>query len=132
MTRLIRYAIALLAVSVLSVIASPYARRQGTAGEHIYVAWYERGPAWPAGESGRKLPNFEDHLAHMHAIESRLLGAGPFVDAPNETMLGMIVFISGSDEDARKLAESDPFVIAKYTSVTNVFRWDVDKLKAWP
>lgn len=132
MTKFIKYRIGLVAISALSVVASVNARGQGTTDQHIYVALYERGPAWVTGKSVREFPNFEEHLAHLRAIESKLLGAGPFADSPDERAVGMIIFIAATDEDARRLAESDPFVVAKYTQVTKVLRWKPEKLKGWP
>jgi len=128
MTKFINYRIGLAAICVLAVVASVDARGQGTTDQKLYVALYERGPAWMPG----KLPNFEEHIAHSRAIESKLLGAGPFADSPDEKMVGMIVFIAATDEDARRLAESDPFVVAKYTRVMKILRWQPEKLKAWP
>jgi uncharacterized protein YciI len=97
--------------------------------QHVYVALYERGPAWVEGESVRQLPVFQQHVAHIKSISARLLGAGPFMARPGESMIGMVLLRASSDEDARKLAESDPFVQARYTRVSKVLRWEVDKLK---
>ena len=132
MTRFVRWATWLLAVGSFlggrPVGGGPQeAPRQG-----IYVALYERGPEWIAGKSVREFPNFDAHLTHLRAIETQLLGAGPFAGAPDEPAVGMIIFLAATDEDARKLAESDPFVQAKYTRVAKLLRWNIGKLKAWP
>ena len=106
--------------------------QQGTESRHVYAALYERGPAWITGKSVRDFPNFQEHVAHIRAIESSLLGAGPFVEKSGETSIGMVLFLAANDEDAAQLAGSDPFVQARYTRVTKVLRWDIEKLKSWP
>jgi hypothetical protein len=35
----------------------------------------------------------------------------PFADAPGETSVGIIIFFPATDEEARTLAESNPFVL---------------------
>jgi uncharacterized protein YciI len=129
-TGFIRYRIAVNTIVVLIGVASVGAQAQQPRDQRVYVAWYERGPAWITGKSVRDFPNFNQHLAHLRAIESNLLGAGPF--AGDQTAVGMILFTAATDEDAQRLAESDPFVVAHYTRVTTILRWKIDKLKGWP
>jgi hypothetical protein len=77
--------IRLAAVVLLSAIPLVVCAQQSeTVPTRIYVALYERGPAWIPGKSVREFPDFEQHLAHIRAIEQKLVGAGPFTDAPGE------------------------------------------------
>jgi uncharacterized protein YciI len=129
-TTSIRYGIRLVAVGVLLMMPLFGASRPAAMSRHVYIALYQRGPAWNEGTSVHDLPDFEEHVAHIHAIESDLLGAGPF--AANADPVGMIIFLAAGDDEARRLAESDPFVRAGYTRVTNVLHWEINKLKGWP
>ncbi len=122
---------------VMSVVALLGAAVAPTAGQkpqakQVYVAIYERGPAWVKGKSVRELPAFPAHLAHIRSLEPQLLGAGPFAGAPGESLTGMLVFVASNDDEAQRLAESDPFVKAKYTRVMKVIRWQVQGLKGCP
>jgi uncharacterized protein YciI len=122
----IRLAAVILLSAIPLVVCAQQSERVPT---RIYVVLYERGPAWIRGKSVREFPDFEQHLAHIRAIERKLVGAGPFTEAPGKMTVGMIIFFAATDADARKLAGSDPFVLRKYTRVTKVLRWNVDKLK---
>jgi len=113
---------------LVCVVARPTGGQQPPQ-KQVYVALYERGPAWVEGRSVKELPKFAEHLAHIRAIESQLLGVGPFAGNPGDSFVGMMVLVASSEDDARKLAESDPFVVAKYTRVTKVLRWQVSDLK---
>jgi len=117
---------------VIAVLVCATARPTGgqqPPQKHVYVALYERGPAWVEGKPAKDLPNFPEHLAHIRAIEPQVLGVGPFAGSAGDSFIGMLVLSASSEDDARKLAESDPFVTAKYTRVTKVLRWQVAGLK---
>lgn len=64
----IRLAAAILLSAIPLVVCAQQSERVPT---RIYVALYERGPAWIPGKSVREFPDFEQHLAHIHAIERR-------------------------------------------------------------
>jgi uncharacterized protein YciI len=127
--RLMNMRLSLWAVGLLLCGALQLAGHQQPPIQQVYVALCERGPAWVEGKSVKEFPAFEQHLAHIHSIEPRLLGVGPFVGAAGETMAGMMVFFAASHDEALKVAESDPFVIGHYTRVTKVIRWQADGLK---
>jgi len=116
-------------IAVLACGAAKPTGEQPPPQKQVYVAVFERGPAWIEGKSVKESPKFAEHLAHIRAIESRVLGAGPFADTLGEPWVGMMVVIASSNDDARKLVESDPFVMAKYTRLTKVLRWQVNDLK---
>jgi uncharacterized protein YciI len=115
----------------LAMHCADASRSDTTERTAVYVATYQRGPAWTEGTSVRELPVFQQHLAHLRAIEANLLGAGPFAGAESDKTVGMIIFLAASDAEARGLAGSDPFVQAHYTRVMTVLRWEIDKLKPW-
>jgi len=92
--------------------------QERSSAKQIYVALYERGPQLTSQKSVRELSNYDQHLAHIQAIEPRLVGAGPVDAALGQKTIGMMLFSAASDDDARKLAESDPFIAAHYTRVT--------------
>jgi uncharacterized protein YciI len=116
------------ALLMLSLSVGPLVGGPQPAKPQVYVALYERGAAWVEGKSVRDLPNFEEHVQHIRSLEPHKAGAGPFASRANESFVGMVVLLAQSEEEARKLAESDPFVMAKYTKV-KIWRWQVDSLK---
>jgi uncharacterized protein len=52
-----------------------------------------------------------DYLTEMHAAE-HLVVAGPFGDQPDETLRGLCLYATGSTDETRALAASDPAVTA--------------------
>lgn len=53
-----------------------------------------------------------EHLAHLQGLGDRLVLAGPFTESDGVTMNGSLVVIEAeTPEEARALAEKDPFFI---------------------
>ena len=104
------------------------ASAQQPARPDVYVAVYEKGPAWVEGKSLRESPVFEQHLQHLRSLGDRAAGAGPFEMREGDRFVGLVIFLTRTPEEAQQLAEADPFVKAGYTRAT-VRHWRVDTLK---
>lgn len=68
------------------------------------------------------------HLAHLRKLAESgvLLVAGPFSDQPDPKVRGMSLMRAGSIEEARRLAEADPAVMAGRLEVV-ISTWHVQK-----
>jgi hypothetical protein len=68
------------------------------------------------------------HLAHLGAMAAsgKLLVAGPFADQRDPAFRGMCLYRAGSIDEARRLAEADPAVVAGRLRV-EVLTWMVEK-----
>ena len=89
-------------------------------GKELYVIFST--PLKPREELAPVLP---EHLAHQVAIEKKgiLFGAGPmFEDGAKSPIRGMIIVRAANFDEARAIAESDPFHKAGLRSVT-VEKW---------
>ena len=54
----------------------------------------------------------QEHVEHLRTLdqEGRLVLCGPFTDYPG----GMVVFRADSEEEALRIAESDPFIASGF------------------
>ena len=54
----------------------------------------------------------QEHVEHLRTLdlEGRLVLCGPFADYPG----GMVVFRADSEEEALRIAESDPFITSGF------------------
>jgi uncharacterized protein YciI len=89
-------------------------------GKELYVIFST--PLKPREELAPVLP---EHLAHQVAIEKKgiLFGAGPmFEDGAKSPIRGMIIVRAANFDEARAIAESDPFHKAGLRSFT-VEKW---------
>lgn len=68
------------------------------------------------------------HIAHLTALgeAGQIVIAGPFSDQEDERLRGLALFQVGSVEEARRLAEADPAVVAGRLEV-EVLTWHVEK-----
>jgi uncharacterized protein YciI len=66
-----------------------------------------------------------EHLAYHEALRTsgQVLTNGPVVDQPDESMRGLVFYRTGSLEEARRLAEGDPAVLAGRLSVEVMWWW---------
>ena len=113
---------------VFALIVSRPVGSQQTAKPQVYVALYERGPKWVEGKSPSELPNFAQHIEHLGSLGQHRVGAGPVAARAGEPLIGIVVLLAESEEEARKLAEADPFVVAGHTKV-KIWRWQIESLK---
>lgn len=65
-----------------------------------------------------------EHLAYLTSLRSagQVVTNGPFVDQPDESLRGLVVYRVGSLDLARRLAEADPAVRAGRL-VAEVMTW---------
>jgi uncharacterized protein len=64
------------------------------------------------------------HLGHLAAMKAagHMAVAGPFRDQPDDTLHGLCLYRVGSLDEARRLAEADPAVVAGQLKV-EVMSW---------
>jgi len=68
------------------------------------------------------------HLGHLRAMfeAGKMVIAGPFDEQQDQTIRGMCIYRVGTIDEARKLAEQDPMVLAGRLRV-EVLAWWVEK-----
>ncbi|XSG81689.1 MAG: YciI family protein [Methyloligella sp. ZOD6] len=65
-----------------------------------------------------------EHLEHLNSLGDQLVFAGPFTEADGVTMNGSLVVIEAETlEDARALAEKDPFFIHGVFETIDIRPW---------
>lgn len=87
----------------------------GVSGQEIqmttyYVAFLKKGPKWNEHTDAERAEIQKGHMAHIRkmADDKVLILAGPFTD--NGDLRGMFIFLAGSMDEAKKIAENDPAV----------------------
>jgi len=100
----------------------------------VFVAIYERGPAWDASKNAFEQTSIPEHRQFLAANADRLVGFAPFQQgvAPGSTdkTVGMVIILAATQEDAQKFVAGDPGITSGVMKTT-VRRWMVDKLKAY-
>jgi len=85
-----------------------------------------KGPVWSAepGPDSKRIQ--AEHLAHLGKMhkEGKLVLAGPLTD--NGRIRGLAVYKVGTTEEARRLAEADPAVVAGRLAI-EAHPWMVEK-----
>jgi uncharacterized protein YciI len=91
-----------------------------------HVAFLSRGPKWTPEETPETTKLQAAHMANIQkmAAAGKLVIAGPFSD--NGQLRGVFVFKTESLDEARKLAEADPAVVAGRLAA-EVHPWMVPK-----
>jgi uncharacterized protein YciI len=77
-----------------------------------FVILHRPGPAWKRGVEFREQPGVRDHVEHYRAVHAKglLQMGGPYLTPDSG---GMMVPVAGiSEEEVRRIAESDPAVKA--------------------
>jgi uncharacterized protein YciI len=66
-----------------------------------------------------------EHLAYLASLraEGRIVTNGPVLEQPDELMRGLAFYRTGSLEEARRLAEQDPAVVAGRLEVEVMTWW---------
>ncbi|WP_152047026.1 YciI family protein [Aureimonas psammosilenae] len=65
-----------------------------------------------------------DHLAHLNALGERLKFAGPFLGPDEKPVGSLIVVDTGSEGEARAIAEADPYAKAEIFESVTIRRWN--------
>jgi uncharacterized protein YciI len=90
------------------------ARRVADMVEYYFV-FLRRGPAWTAEVTPESRRLSEAHMANIDRLiqSGEMVVAGPFSRQSGEQALaGLFILRTGSIEEARKIVESDPAVVA--------------------
>jgi uncharacterized protein YciI len=66
-----------------------------------------------------------DHLAYLESLRAagHIATNGPVLDQPDESLRGLAIYRTGSVEEARRLAEQDPAVLAGRIEVEVMTWW---------
>jgi uncharacterized protein YciI len=101
----------------------------------VFVALYERGPAWKQGRGVFEQEGIEAHMEHLRANARMLLGAGRFAHATDpaaaDQTVGLVIVTATSLAEAEALFAADPAVSNKVLKVT-VRPWETRRVKAYP
>ncbi len=65
-----------------------------------------------------------DHLDYWKGQSQIFLAAGPFLDGQDQPVGSMIVIEAASLEEAEKLAQADPYMLAGVFETLSVKRWN--------
>jgi uncharacterized protein YciI len=65
------------------------------------------------------------HLDHLHSLGKKLVFAGALLNADEQPEGSIVVFEADTLEDARAMADADPFVAAGVFASYEVKRWRI-------
>lgn len=82
----------------------------------VFVAIYERGPAYRRGTPIFQQPTITEHIAHHEALGDKLIAAGPLKILPEDKVVGVIVLEAEGDEEAQRWFRKDPAIVGKVLS----------------
>ena len=72
----------------------------------------------------RRMANRPDHLAYLEAAGEKVRTAGPLLNPDDQSPIGsMIVIEAGSMDEARRFAQSDPYMKADVFSDVEIYPW---------
>jgi uncharacterized protein YciI len=78
--------------------------------QRVFVAMYERGPAWTGDAVAFGQLPIKGHIAYFKALDDRLIGAAPLRVQSGDNIIGMVVFVARNQEDAQTWLAADPAV----------------------
>lgn len=100
----------------------------------VFVAIYERGPAWDDTKGAFVQTGIQEHMQFLRANAAKLVGAAPFQQGIGaggaDRTVGMVVVMAASQEEAQALIDADPAIAGNLMKAT-VRRWLVDRVKAY-
>lgn len=72
----------------------------------------------------RRMAARPDHLAYLEAAGEKVRIGGPILTADDQSPIGsMIVIEAGTIDEARRFAQSDPYVKADVFSEVEIYPW---------
>ena len=100
----------------------------------VFVAIYERGPAWADGKGAFEQAGIREHMAYLRANWATLIGAAPFEQGlpagAADRVVGMVLVLAASQQEAEALVGADPAISGKLMTAT-VRHWLADRVKAY-
>lgn len=100
----------------------------------LFVAIYERGPAWDASKGALQQAGIAEHGAFLQANIDKLIAAAPFqqgvVVGGSDLVVGMVITPAATQEEAERLIASDPAISGKLMKAT-VRRWLADRVRGY-
>lgn len=96
----------------------------------LFLAWYDRGPAWVEGKTLADQPYLREHIEHFKALADQLIAAGPIQPLEGDRLDGLILFTAPDLAAAQDWLNHDPFVVNRVTSA-RVVRWMARSVRPW-
>lgn len=96
----------------------------------VFVAIYERGPAYQADKGLFQQPSVREHIQHHEALGERLIAAGPLRTHQEDRSVGIVVFMEKSESDAQQWLHSDPAIVTQVLRA-NVRQWGVSRVRGY-
>ncbi len=115
-------------VSLLALEVGEAADRRPQPTDPVFVAFYERGPAFVGGKGVTEQPHFGEHANHVLGRPEWRIAGGPFASNASSQAVGMVVFQAVDVADAERWAAHDPAVVAGVFKVT-IHQWMVTSIK---
>jgi len=80
-------------------------------------------PRWYDEETLERIQR--EHLAYLESLRAagHVVTNGPVLDPPDESLRGLVFYRTGSLDEARRLAEQDPAVLAGRLAVEVMTWW---------
>ena len=98
----------------------------------VFVAIYDRGPAWDESKGTLQQTGIAEHSQFLRANSAKLIAAAPFQQAlapgGSDRTVGMVITLAATQEEAESLIAGDPAIAGKLMTAT-VRRWLVDRVK---
>lgn len=126
MTARAAVAIVLLAVG----FSGQRAIAQAGSDDWVFVALYERGPAFASGKDVPEQPHFREHVEHLRSRGERIIAGGPFPVSDGDAAVGMVIFQAANRQGAEEWIAKDPGVTAGVFKVT-VRQWRVQAIRGF-
>jgi hypothetical protein len=116
-------------VSLMVPAVAGAADRKPQPSDPVFVALYERGPAFVSGKGVTEQTHFGEHVTHVLGRPEWRIAGGPFASPESGgKAVGLVVFQAVDAADAEEWSLRDPAVVAKVFNVT-VHRWMVTSIK---
>lgn len=96
----------------------------------VFLALYERGPAWVQDKPPFEQPFLKDHIAHFEALGDRLIAAGSVRGSAGEQLSGVVLFKAADLAEAEGWLAKDPIVI-NHVSTGRIVQWGTPWIRAY-
>ena len=100
----------------------------------VFVAIYDRGPAWDDSKAALQQTGIAEHSQFLRSNSEKLIAAAPFQQAlatgGSDRAVGMVIALAATQEEAEGLIATDPAIAGRLMTAT-VRRWLVDRVKGY-
>lgn len=103
----------------------------GAPAPRVFAAIYRRGPAYVHERTIYQQPSIAEHVRHHEVLGPRLIAAGALRAAPEDPVVGLIVFEAADAAEAEEWFRRDPAVAAGVLA-GEVRQWGLRSIRAYP